>query len=260
MNTLADTQRSRKPEVPEKLTSSSIAKLYAEVEHLLGESNNEIVLDCSEPAKVTSRHIDVLWTIKTKCQEHSVRLLLDNVHPNLIRVLEVLDLVGQFDICTIEQRTELAPVAAVTRISSEKELTFELTASAGAITSAMAELRRHLQHHGITERLVAELEIVFYEVTTNIRLHAGLSKREVMNVSIRINDREAVFVFKDSGKEFDPTLGPDDFVPSEFMEQHLCRGIGITLIRRIADSMDYRRDGDNFNILTLKKNLEPDHE
>ncbi len=58
----------------------------------------------------------------------------------------------------------------------------------------------------------------------------------------------------DSGKEFDPTLQPDADVTLP-LEERPVGGLGIFLIRRLMQKVEYRRI-DGKNILTMVKTIE----
>jgi len=244
------------PEVPEELTSGSIAGLTSTVDDLLGSGCKQVALDCASLSRVTSTHINVLWSIRAKCLERSARLTLNNVNENLQRVLKVLDLLDMFDLQTTIRRKGSARPEAVQAAAPDEEFTIRFAASSSAVTSATTELRTRLIQRGLEEKSITELETVFYEVATNIRLHSGISRGETVTVAIALSRHEAVMEFKDCGKEFDPTSLPDNFVPSEVINRRQRRGIGVTLIKRMTDDMRYIRENGHFNILTLRKSLE----
>jgi anti-sigma regulatory factor (Ser/Thr protein kinase) len=62
--------------------------------------------------------------------------------------------------------------------------------------------------------------------------------------------------FTDEGSPFDPTDGRHSFEPREAIRNRLRHGIGLTMIRRLVDSIEYERVGDKFNVVTLKKTLD----
>jgi anti-sigma regulatory factor (Ser/Thr protein kinase)/ABC-type transporter Mla MlaB component len=253
---LADAQSTGMPEVPEELTSSSIAGLTSAVDDLLGSGCKQVGLDCASLSRVSSTHINVLWSIRTKCLERSARLTLNNVNDNLLRVLKVLDLLDMFDLQTSIRRERSVRPKLVPITGPDEEFTIEFTANSSAVASAITELKNRLIQRGLQEKSITELETVFYEVATNIRLHSGISRGETVTVAIALSRREAVMEFKDCGKEFDPTSLPDNFEPSEVINRRQQRGIGVTLIRRMTDDMQYTRENGHFNILTLRKSLE----
>ncbi len=256
---LADTKSAGIPKVPEDLTANAVDRLYETVGGLLKKGCTEVILDCSGLIRVTSTHINVLWNVREMCQERHVRLRLDDVHQNLESVLGVLDLLELFDFTPGADTPESA-THDTGATSEADEFTLTFAASSNSVAEASKELRRRMSNRGLDEKIIAELETIFYEVATNIRLHSGVSRKETVQVAMSVGSREVVFVFRDAGKEFDPTSLPDSFVPSEVINRRQKRGLGVTMIRRMTDSMHYTRDRDNFNVLTLSKRLERKHE
>ena len=73
-------------------------------------------------------------------------------------------------------------------------------------------------------------------------------------LTVRRADRSLIFNVIDSGKVFDPTLQPDVDVTLP-LEERPIGGLGIFLIRRLMQKVEYRRV-DGKNILTMVKVLE----
>ena len=72
-------------------------------------------------------------------------------------------------------------------------------------------------------------------------------------MSVCGKDNELIFKIIDSGKEFDPTQQPDADVTLPLEERQI-GGLGIFLIRRVMEKVEYSRE-DGKNILTLVKKL-----
>ena len=72
-----------------------------------------------------------------------------------------------------------------------------------------------------------------------------------LTLTVRQLDNRIIFKIIDTGKEFDPTKQPDADVTLS-LEERPIGGLGIFLIRRIMQSVEYRRVG-NKNILTMVK-------
>jgi len=66
-------------------------------------------------------------------------------------------------------------------------------------------------------------------------------------------NRAAVITFRDSGVPFDPLQKeePDTTLTAEERE---IGGLGIFLVRKTMDAMEYRRE-DGFNVLTIRKKI-----
>lgn len=110
----------------------------------------------------------------------------------------------------------------------------------------------------ISEELNLPTEISFNihlaieEAVTNIIMYAYPKDEEhELTLTVRQLDNRIIFKIIDTGKEFDPTKQPDADVTLS-LEERPIGGLGIFLIRRIMQSVEYRRVG-NKNILTMVK-------
>jgi anti-sigma regulatory factor (Ser/Thr protein kinase) len=94
------------------------------------------------------------------------------------------------------------------------------------------------------------LELCFEEAVSNAAYHGRAA-------DLRVGwHREAEafrFRIEDSGPAFDPTAAPGVAV-AESIEKAQIGGLGIALMRRFSDRMDYERRADQ-NVLTITKRL-----
>lgn len=101
---------------------------------------------------------------------------------------------------------------------------------------------------------VREIELVMEEVLVNICRHAyGEGSGEVQVNCAQDNARRLLLEVIDTGRPFNiMEMAPPD-LQSE-IEQRLVGGLGIPLIRALANTVTYRREGDrNVLCLTLTK-------
>ena len=99
------------------------------------------------------------------------------------------------------------------------------------------------------------IDIALDEILANICLYAyapGTGTVEVY-VDHDAENRMAVITFRDSGVPFDPLQKeePDTTLTAEERE---IGGLGIFLVRKTMDAMEYRRE-DGFNVLTIRKKI-----
>lgn len=107
---------------------------------------------------------------------------------------------------------------------------------------------------GIDMAIAMKLNLAIEEAVVNVMNYA-YPVGTVGNVSIevRTNNNQLEFVISDSGKPFDPTTkGEVDTTLSA--EERSIGGLGIHLVRKIMDYINYERT-DGKNILTLSKKL-----
>jgi anti-sigma regulatory factor (Ser/Thr protein kinase) len=101
-----------------------------------------------------------------------------------------------------------------------------------------------------------DLEIVFYEVATNIRRHSGLAETDRIAFNVTVNHNMISLCFADTGRAFDPTLRTPDFNPRKAIKAKQTNGIGLTMIQRLVDTISYRRVNDRMNVVTLTRKLD----
>lgn len=220
----------------------------------LGEHPQSLHLDCSTASLIASGHIELLWHTKTLCESNGASLDLDNPSIGLLRVLALLDLADQFipggkreeESATNRPTVVCLPVA-------EYEDQFEPTLE--AVTAATWKFKVYLESLPLADLLRFELATVFYEVTNNIREHGMPPQDSVIRCDIRWGANEAVLEFSDFGKAYDPSRSEQILAAARTGAKRQ-RGYGLVLIRRLADSMTYRRTPDGQNILTLLKRWE----
>lgn len=106
----------------------------------------------------------------------------------------------------------------------------------------------------IAPDVMFNIHLALEEAVTNVIMYAyppGEENELVLIVS-HIDNR-LIFKIIDSGKAFDPTQQPDADVTLS-LEERPIGGLGIFLIRRIMQAVEYRRE-DGKNILTMAKVL-----
>jgi sigma-B regulation protein RsbU (phosphoserine phosphatase) len=124
---------------------------------------------------------------------------------------------------------------------------FEPDLAADGVSACQAWLRGKLAPHVGAERLT-EVELIAEELLTNIARAAG-GRRIRASVQCSLTAQDIALVFRDDGAPFDPLaheapeLGADAALRS-------VGGLGIHLVRELADDIRYIRDDDE-NILEI---------
>ena len=110
------------------------------------------------------------------------------------------------------------------------------------------------EEKGISMEISMSLNLAIEEAVVNVMNYA-YPEGTVGHVDIEVDaDKESItFVISDTGKPFDPTKKEDVDITLP-AEKRKIGGLGIHLIRRIMDDIDYQYT-DKKNILTLKKKL-----
>jgi anti-sigma regulatory factor (Ser/Thr protein kinase) len=128
-----------------------------------------------------------------------------------------------------------------------------LPASSDSIPGAVGFVREYLSRRKLN--FLDKFAIVVEEIFSNIANYAY--KDVVKDVELVCdyleNSGEFILTFVDSGIEYNPlnTPEPDVTLP---LEKRKIGGLGIFIVKKIMDKMDYERKG-NENILTLVKKL-----
>ncbi len=239
--------------VPVDLDEGAIEGFCGELEVVLEDKPNIVLIDCSRLEHATSGHINLLWEAQTKCDEAGVAMQLVSVRYGLERVLKVLDL---YDLFTMGyDHVEVGGQPPEDPSNSGVSLEIEFKSSMAGINNALRRFHDFLVRLGVPGTIAFDLEIVFYEVATNIRRHSGLSEEDSIAFSATPEKDEISLRFADSGEPFDPRSASFDFDPRMAVRKKQINGIGLTMIQRLVDDITYRRVGDRLNVVTLTKKL-----
>lgn len=104
-----------------------------------------------------------------------------------------------------------------------------------------------------SEKIKNQIALVIDEVFSNIVFYAYNPETGGAKVRIAVESDDIILEFEDRGAPFDPLAveDPDISLPAE---ERGTGGLGILMVKRLMDSVEYRREG-NKNILTIKKRL-----
>jgi anti-sigma regulatory factor (Ser/Thr protein kinase) len=133
---------------------------------------------------------------------------------------------------------------------------FRLKTQLPELARLAGETSRLGASHHLQEEFIAHLNLVLEEVVSNIIRH-GYGGREDGEVSLAIRFApEAIAVtVEDEGMPFNP-LGlpdPDLTIP---LEEREVGGLGVYLVRKFTDELDYRSEGGR-NILRMVMRIAP---
>lgn len=241
--------------VPLDVNGDTLEGFYTDLDCRLSESPAEVLLDCALLEHATSTHINTLWQARNRCEEAGVPVKLTSVTYGLERVLMVLDLYDLF----IAERDGVEARAGTgmpgTEAASPPRLSLEVEPTVDGINAAMQALHDYLMKLNLGEIFAFDLETAFYEVTTNIRLHARLDGGQSILFTAGPGEGGLHLRFEDSGPYFDPTALVAEFDPEEAMRNRQRQGFGLAMIRRLVDSISYERKDDCLNILNLEKTI-----
>ncbi len=239
--------------VPIDLADESVNDFTEQLTSLIGGSPQEIFLDCSRLKWVTSKHVNLLWQAHNQCQDSGIRARLVNTSEKLIRVLKILDI---YDLLTCE------PAQATTRIQVNSPSTHAETRpawqigfgpEATEIKIALERFQNYLTSLNVSDLFTFEIETVFYEIATNIRLHSEISDDERILLRCLPDSDKLHMEFEYRGVRFDPTDSGLDFDVMVAAQNGQKRGYGLLMINRMTDGIKYNQKDNNCNVLTLEK-------
>jgi serine/threonine-protein kinase RsbW len=127
------------------------------------------------------------------------------------------------------------------------------------ISNKLSELDRFNQRlrefggqHALPDKIMHDLNLALEEILNNIISYGYTDSRE-HEIRVRLSEepREIKAEVEDDGQPFNPLDAPEpDTVKS--LEERTIGGLGIHLVRKIVDSLEYKRQGER-NLLTIKK-------
>jgi anti-sigma regulatory factor (Ser/Thr protein kinase) len=112
---------------------------------------------------------------------------------------------------------------------------------------------QYAQSLGFDSKTIGKLHLVAEEALVNVMKYAYPEKKGDITITCSNgNNNNIIIEITDRGIEFNPLNRPDPDTTLPIEERQI-GGLGIFMIRKIMDKVEYRRDG-NMNVLTLTKN------
>lgn len=115
-----------------------------------------------------------------------------------------------------------------------------------------ASLEAVLERHCVTRGLRDDVRLIVEELASNAIDHGGTDVpvgQHELSVDIGIEGELLTLRFSDDGAPFDPTDAPAPDLAADIDERPI-GGLGLHLIKQLAEEISYRRDGD-FNLLQV---------
>lgn len=115
-----------------------------------------------------------------------------------------------------------------------------------------ASLEAVLLRHGIGQALRDDVRLIVEELASNVIKYGGDPSgmpRHELSVHIGIDDDLLNLEFRDTGAPFDPTAMAEPDLDADILDRDI-GGLGLHLIRNLAESVEYRREGP-YNLLDL---------
>ena len=129
------------------------------------------------------------------------------------------------------------------------------------IDSQLSEIRRATElvdefkaRHGLADEDANAIHVVLDEILSNSIRHglAGAASHAIA-VTLELSDGEIVVEIEDDGVAYDPTQAPAP-VLANTLDERKEGGLGITFVRALTNSIEYRRI-DGRNRLVLRRRI-----
>jgi sigma-B regulation protein RsbU (phosphoserine phosphatase) len=116
-------------------------------------------------------------------------------------------------------------------------------------------LREFGHRHGLASKVIHDLNLALEEILTNIISYGYTDNRE-HEIKVRLSAQlgEVSVEIEDDGQPFNPLEAPEPDITKP-LEERKIGGLGIHLVRKLMDSLEYKRQGER-NLLTIKKKTE----
>ena len=102
------------------------------------------------------------------------------------------------------------------------------------------EVQRFYAENGLTRAVSFKIRLVLEELVLNLIDHVVGSATNRIDIRLELEPGRAVLVLEDDGAAFDPRSGPP-FDKTKPLEERGPRGMGLQLVRSMADSIAYDR-------------------
>ena len=115
----------------------------------------------------------------------------------------------------------------------------------------MHGITNFLEDHGVEGQAVYRINLAMEELITNT-IKFGYADYDSHNIDIalEVGDEDVIATIQDDGREFDPIAQKevDLNIP---LEDRRIGGLGIHLLKKLLDSIEYRREGHR-NIISIR--------
>jgi anti-sigma regulatory factor (Ser/Thr protein kinase) len=126
------------------------------------------------------------------------------------------------------------------------------------LSRLIARAERFASRHALPALERARLSIILEELFTNAVKHGydDLAPPGRIEVALALDAGQLMIEFNDDGRPFDPLLEiPCELDPPPPM--HRIGGVGLNIVRSLADSARYVREGDRNHLVLTRKILRP---
>lgn len=129
----------------------------------------------------------------------------------------------------------------------------DVAASTGNLQSVRDFVANHARNHGFSGQDTEEIRLAVDEAMTNIIKHAyGYDESKKIYISVGSDDDTFWVAIQDTGHAFDISTYTTPDVP-ERVKQRQKGGVGVYLIKRLMDKVEYSTRNEHNEIKMIKK-------
>jgi anti-sigma regulatory factor (Ser/Thr protein kinase) len=130
---------------------------------------------------------------------------------------------------------------------------FVIPARFEAIPDISLEIEHFMHNAGFSDQQVLDMQLAIEEAVTNTISHGYRGSTGSISIHCEAGDDRLTVMITDDAPAFDPLSVPDPDISSSIGERRT-GGLGIYLIRRVTDAVEYRYEqGKNILVLIKKK-------
>jgi serine/threonine-protein kinase RsbW len=120
-----------------------------------------------------------------------------------------------------------------------------------------ASLEAVLARHGFGPGLRGDVRLIVEELASNAIKYGGADGCSELSVKLAVVGDLLSLDFRDEGDPFDPLAAPDPDLDADIEDRDV-GGLGLYLIRRLAEELHYERV-DGCNVLHVKLRIPKEH-
>jgi sigma-B regulation protein RsbU (phosphoserine phosphatase) len=137
---------------------------------------------------------------------------------------------------------------------TSEELEIKVNNELSALERVNQALTEFGRRHGLAPKVAHDLNLVLEEILTNIISYGYTDDKEhEIQVRLSVRPREVRVELEDDGRPFNPVAAPEPDT-AKSLEERTLGGLGIYLVRKLMDGLEYQRQAGK-NLLLMKKNL-----
>jgi len=140
------------------------------------------------------------------------------------------------------------------RYGFNKEITVTVKNDISQIQGLRDKWLKFARGNNLADEIIQDVNLALEELVSNIILHGFEDNNEhEITVCIGIKEEKLVVEISDDAKYFNPLEHPDPDIEKPIEERDI-GGLGVHIVRKIMDELDYRREQGK-NVLVMKKQL-----